>query len=141
MTATIVVRCSVFAFACVAIAESTAVGQCRAADAQTVNMIRYLQELVTASASDSEHVAKRRDYHLPAVAAAQVTLVSTATICNSALRAYTALLPTGTPAPTSIYLVAVGTGYVAWIPAAAGTEWASVVSFDSKFHRLESWAG
>lgn len=123
----------------IVLGSSPAAAQCRSADAETANMIGYLQELVTAPASDRDRVATRKAYHLPAVAAYQVTLVSTSKTCKSALAAYTPLLPAGTPAPTSVYVVAVGNVYVVLTPATPGTEWTLSVVFDSRFNKLESW--
>ena len=114
--------------------------QCRSADAQTSNMTSYLTRLVTAAASDTELVATRARYHLPVVSASRVTLVTNKHTCNGALQAYSLLLPAGTPAPSSLYVIAVGSVFVAWIPARAGTEWAPAVVFDSKFVKLESFA-
>lgn len=125
----------------ISLGASSAVAQCRSADAQTANMIHYLQKLATAPASDSDDVATRQNYQLPAVAANQVTLVSTTKTCKSALQADTPLLPAGTPAPTSVYVVAVGSVYVVWIPAAAGTEFALNVVFSSKFAKLAAFGG
>jgi hypothetical protein len=118
---------------------SSAHAQCRTADAQSANMIGYMKSLATATAIDSELVAKRQRYHVPAATASQVTLVSTKKTCSNALAAYKLLLPAGTPAPTSLYLVAVGNVYLAWIPAAANTEWSLAVVFDSQFVKLESF--
>jgi hypothetical protein len=138
MTPRVLAQCATIGIL-IGLGSSSAVAQCRAADAQTANMLRYVQKLVTAPASDSEDVAKRQNYHLPAVAANQVTLVSTSKTCKNALAAYTPLLPAGTPAPTSVYVVAAGNVYVVWVPAADGTEWALSVVFDSHFNKLASF--
>jgi hypothetical protein len=95
---------------------------------------------VTAPASDTELVATRARYHLPVVAASQVTLVTNKRTCSSALQAYTLFLPAGTPAPSSLYVIAVGSVFLGWTPATPGAEWALAVVFDSKFVKLESFA-
>lgn len=129
--------CAAVALLCFSIGAQA---QCRTADAQSSNMMSYLTSLATASASDTELVATRARYHLPVVSASQVTLVANKHACSSALQAYTLLLPAGTPAPSSLYVVAVGSVFVAWTPATTGTEWALAVVFDSRFVKLESFA-
>ena len=123
----------------VVLLASRAAGQCRTTDAQSVNMIRYLKSLTTAASIDSELVATRQRYQLPAAKASQVTLVTKRQTCSKALATYRTLLPAGTPAPTSLYVVSVGNVYVVWIPAAANTEWGFAVVLDSQFVKLESF--
>jgi len=123
----------------VVLLASRAAAQCRTTDAQSVNMIRYLKSLTTAASIDSELVATRQHYHLPAAKASQVTLVTRKKTCSRALATYRTLLPAGTPAPTSLYVVSVGNVYVVWIPAAANTEWGFAVVLDSQFVKLESF--
>jgi hypothetical protein len=135
-----ILRFGKIGFCAVVLLTSRAAAQCRTTDAQSVNMIGYLKSLATAASIDSELVATRRQYHLPAVKASQVTLVTRRQTCSRALATYRTLLPAGMPAPTSLYVVAVGNVYVVWIPAAAGTEWGVAVVLDSRFVKLESFA-
>ena len=118
---------------------SPARAQCRTPDAPSANMIGYLRSLATAASIDSELVATRRRYRLPAAKASQVTPVTIRKTCSRALATYRTLLPAGTPAPTSLYVVSVGNVYVVWIPAAANTEWGLAVVLDSRFVKLESF--
>ncbi len=116
--------------------------QCKAADAQSANMIRYMRQLATASVpSDSESVAIRTTYQIPAALATQVTLVNTAKTCQSALVAFKAAAPDVTPAPSSIYMVAVGNVYVVWASNTASSEWTPHVVLSSKFKVLSQFAG
>ena len=114
---------------------------CRATDAQTTNMIRYMKQLATATLpADSESVGLRATYQIPAVSAAQVTLVTTEKTCKSALTAFKSAVPGQSPAPTSVYVVAVGPVFVVWNPApSANSEWSPSVVFDSRFRVLSKF--
>jgi hypothetical protein len=116
--------------------------QCRTADAQTTNMLRYMRSLATATVpADSESVGIRTTYKIPAVAATQVSLVTTARTCNSALAAFNTAAPQLTPKPTSVYVIAVGSVYVVWASRAASSEWTQHIVFNSKFQVLSEFAG
>lgn len=116
---------------------------CRPADAQTTNMIRYMKVLVAATLpADSESVGERMTYKIPAASPTQVTLVTTERTCKSALTAFKSAVPGQSPAPTSIYVVAVGSVYVVWNPVRpASSEWYSNVIFSSKFQVLSKFGG
>jgi hypothetical protein len=86
---------------------------------------------------DSESVGVRMAYQIPAATPAQVTLVTTEKICKSALAAFKAAVPNQSPAPTRIYVVAVGSAYVVWNPYKYETsEWTTHVIFNSHFQVL-----
>ena len=114
---------------------------CRAADAQTTNMIRYMKQLATATLpADSESVGLRGTYQIPAVSAAEVTLVTTERTCKSALTALKSAVPGQSPAPTRVYVVAVGPVFVVWNPTPSrNSEWSPSVVFDSKFRVLSKF--
>lgn len=108
--------------------------QCRAADAQTVNMIRYMTVLATAPAADSEHVAKRHNYGIPSTTASKISLVTSGRTCGNALQAFLQAVPGLSPAPTNVYVVSVGSVYVVWSPGPfSGAEYIPHVVMDSKF--------
>lgn len=116
--------------------------QCRAADAQTANMIRYMRQLATAAVpADSESVGIRTAYRLPAVVANQVSLVTTKKTCQSALAAFKTAVSQLMPSPTNIYVVAVGSVYVVWASRPASTEWTQHIVLNSKFKVLSQFAG
>jgi hypothetical protein len=125
-----------------ALAPSLVSAQCLAADAHTTNMIRYLSALVTATASDTESVTIRTSYNLPVVAPTQIAVVTKSSICTKALAAYAAALPAGLTAPTSVYVVKVGSTYVVW-PQSMGTqsEFIMRLVMDSHYTTLAKFAG
>jgi hypothetical protein len=115
---------------------------CRASNAETANTIRYMKELVSATLpADSETVGIRMTYMIPSVSPTQVSLVTTERTCKSALTAYTAAVPGRSPAPTRVYVVAVGTVYVVWDNAQGSAEWNPHVILNSKFQVLAKFAG
>ena len=116
---------------------------CRSSDAQTTNMIRYMRVLAGATLpADSESVGIRMTYKIPAVSPAHVSLVTDEKTCKSALRAYVSAVGGQSPAPTRVYVVAVGSAYVVWNPVpSANSEWSTNVVFDSKFRVLSSFGG
>lgn len=116
---------------------------CRPTDAETTNMIRYMIKIGAATLpADSESVGVRMTYKIPAVSPTQVTLVTTERTCKSALTAFKSAVPAPYPAPTRIYVVAVGSVYVVWNPVVyAGSEWSPNVVFDSKFKVLSKFGG
>src|SRR5450759_4447595 len=116
--------------------------QCRPADPQTTNMLRYMRSLATATVpADSESVGLRTTYKIPAVAATQVSLVTTARTCQSALAAFKTAVPQLAPTPTTVYVVAVGSVYVVWASSAPSSEWTQHIVFNSKFQILSEFAG
>jgi hypothetical protein len=120
---------------------SNLLAQCRPADVQTTTMIRYMRQLATATPADSESVTVRTSYKIPAVAASQVALVTTARICRSALSAFRTAVPLLLAAPSSVYVIAVGNVYVVWADGSPLSEWTQHVVFDSKFQILAEFAG
>lgn len=116
---------------------------CRPADYQTRNMIRYMKVLVTATVpADSESVGVRMTYQIPVVSPTQISLVTTERICKSALTAFKLAVPGQAPAPTSIYVLAVGPVYVVWNPLqGTKSEWAPHLILNSKFQVLSQFAG
>lgn len=101
-----------------------------------------MRQLATAAVpADSESVGIRTTYKLPAVAATQVSLVTTTRTCQSALSAFKAAVPQLTPMPTNVYVVAVGSVYVVWACRRASSEWTQHIIMDSKFKVLSQFAG
>jgi len=97
----------------------------------------YVVRLVTGT--DSESVATRNRYQLPATIASKVTVETSSTLCNKAGAAYhTAVTAPGTP-PVSrtLALVKVGsTRYVVLDPNQRAGEFEVNIVFDSKWIRL-----
>jgi hypothetical protein len=92
--------------------------------------------------SDSESVGVRLSYRIPAATPAQVALVTSEKTCKSALVAYKIASPGESPAPTSVYVVAVGSVYVVWTAyRPANSEWSTDVVFNSGFQVLAIFGG
>lgn len=125
----------------VALLSADAQAQCRPADDYSANMIEFMQRIATAPTSDLEWARRRTDYGIPAVAASKVVLVTAARTCKSALEAYLANLAPGEPAPTAVYVVAVGSTYVVWAPRLPNQHFGRTIVFSSKFVRLAAFAG
>jgi hypothetical protein len=104
-------------------------------------MVRYLTQLVTAQASDTELVTIRTSYHLPVVDPAQISVVARNSICTKALAAYSAALPAGMTPPTSVYVVQVGSTYVVWPGELnADSEFTMHLIVDSRYSPLARFA-
>jgi hypothetical protein len=97
----------------------------------------YVVRLVTAT--DPATVATRNTYHLPAVSASKVTVVSTSSVCSQAGAAYhAAVTPPGTP-PVSRTLLVIkvsNTRYVVVDPNETKGEFGANVVFDSQWQAL-----
>ncbi len=97
----------------------------------------YIVSVVTGT--DSETIALRNLYHLPAVDASKVTVVTTASVCKQAGAAYhTAVTTAGTPAVSrTLVVVKVSTTrYIVLDPNQHAGEFAIHVVFDNKWKDL-----
>lgn len=116
--------------------------QCRPADDNSAVTIEFLQKIVSAPTADIDWAGRRTDYQLPATTTNKVVLVTSGKACASALSAYKANMGTGEPAPTSVYVVAIGTThYAVWAPGQPGVDMGRVLILSSKFGLLSSFAG
>lgn len=94
---------------------SMADGQaCRPADANSAYFVSDLRDL-TASARP-EDVNQRRDLMIPVVDSSTVVLVTDNKVCEKALTTYNSTVVAGQPQATHVYVVKVGTVYVAFDP-------------------------
>jgi hypothetical protein len=84
---------------------------CRGPDAVATRFISGLR-LLTSSTKDYD-VAQRRDFKIPVVDSTTVTLVTDNKVCQKALATYNTTVPAGLTAATRVYVVKVGTAYVA----------------------------
>ena len=122
---------------------STAAAQtakkCRAADANSANLITELTLMVTST--DSETVADRTNiYHVPVVSASQIALVTDEKVCAKVVLAIAALPAKKTP--VNLYVVKMGSkGYAAWDPTAVAGEYRTIHIFDTKYVRVGGWTG
>jgi hypothetical protein len=112
--------------------------KCRAADTQSLALIRELQEWMTTT--DPQKIASRDTvFHLPVVSSSQVVLVTDEKLCAKVVQAYA-----GYPAytPVNLYVVKLGSkGYVGYDPDRKGGEFTAVHIFNTKFVRIGGWAG
>jgi len=134
---------AVFFLACVLLSGTPLGGEaqtytCLPDTAEKTQILRDdIVSLVTAT--DSETVATRSAYQLPAVAASKVTVVTTASVCRKAGAAYhAAVTPPGTP-PIARTLVVIKVGttrYVVLDPTERAGEFENHIVFDSRWNRL-----
>jgi len=104
---------------------------------ETVALKDYMDRLVTGT--DSESVATRTQYHLPALSASRVTVVTARSVCNRAGDAYhTTVAKPGTPrVPRTLVVIKVGgSRYVVLDPNEHAGEFQLNAIFDSKWHYL-----
>ena len=113
--------------------------KCRAADSLSANLINQLTLIATST--DSETVADRTTiYHVPALTASQITLVTDEKVCGKVIIAVAAL--PAKPTPANLYVVKLGSkGYAAWDPAELAGEYRIVFIFDTKYVKVGGWTG
>lgn len=121
------------------IGEAQTIKKCRAADDSSANLIDALTLMATST--DSETVADRTNiYHVPALSASQITLVTDEKVCTKVVQAV-ALLPARLT-PVNLYVVKLGSkGYAAWDPTQMAGEYRTVHVFNTKFIRVGGWTG
>jgi hypothetical protein len=117
---------------------------CRPADSTSASMVAWLTAVVTGT--DSAAVEQRTQMKLPKVAASQITYVTDENVCSKALSPYNAnstMSGNGVSVPPSgqLYVVKVGTVYVARDPAKTAGEFVINVTLDSKFRFLAAVLG
>ena len=101
------------ALGCRPLVASTAhrAGSCAAADTYAVNLVAYMTELATAT-DDSEALAARRLYRLPAVDKSAVALVTDERTCRRAVTSVRSDSASATSRVARVYVVRVGDVYV-----------------------------
>jgi hypothetical protein len=87
---------------------------CRAVDATANYFVTDLRELT--SSTKVEDGYQRRDLKIPVVDSTTVALVTDERICQKALATLNTTIPAGWPQATRVYVVKVGTVYVALDP-------------------------
>lgn len=106
-------------------------------------MVAWLTSIVTGT--DSASIQQRMHMKLPQVSASQITYVTDKTVCSKSVGPYNAnstvtrngvaVTPSG-----KLYVVKIGTVYVAWDPVKTG-QFVIYVTIDSKFKALASGLG
>jgi hypothetical protein len=95
---------------------------------------------LTATGTDSAQIASRTNLKIPKVAVSKVTYVTSGTVCQQAVNAYS--LAAGVSATgRSVYLVKIGTIYVIQDPTVLMGEWWFSVTADNKFKILAKFTG
>jgi hypothetical protein len=107
-------------------------------------MMSWLTHIVTGTDPASVHM--RAQLKLPQVAASRLSYVSTDSVCNKVLAVYDAnsgMTQGGVPVPPSgrIYVVKVGSVYVAQDPVKTFGEFSTYVTVDSKYNLLATSLG
>jgi hypothetical protein len=122
------------------VATPAAAQSCRTADANSAFMIADLRKLV--SSTDPQDAYQRRDLAIPVVDTSTIVLVTQTQTCAKALTAFLTTLPTGypTPLPSNVYVVKVGSVYVAMHPPPAGETGSPYAVLDSKYKVLAKYS-
>lgn len=103
------------ATALVAFAPSTASWQsCSPADTILAPLVTSMKRLV--GSTHPLDVATRQRLAIPTVTPSQITIISDTKICDKVLTAFKTTLDTGIPIPTKLFVMQVGTVYVAVYP-------------------------
>jgi hypothetical protein len=84
---------------------------CTPVDSTLAMPLVDMKELVVSA--DPVDVTERQQLAIPAIDSAQVTVVSDTKVCDKVLAAFKSSLPAGIPLPTSLFVMKVGTVYVA----------------------------
>lgn len=117
---------------------------CLPADSKSADMVTWLTNIVTGT--DTASVQMRAQLKLPQVAASQVSYVTTNSVCSKVVSTYNAnsgVTQGGVPVSPSgkLYVVKVGTVYVANDPVKTWGEFSIYVTVDSKYKLLASSLG
>jgi hypothetical protein len=126
---------------CVVFIQAPAGAQsCRGLDDNSKFMISDLKKLV--SSTNQQEAYQRRDLKIPAVDSATIVLVTQTQTCNKVLTAFLTTLPSDypTPLPTGVYVVKVGSVFVAMDPPSPGEPGSTYAVIDSKFKVLSKYS-
>jgi hypothetical protein len=114
---------------------------CRPADAGAARVAQDLRRAVVGSAP--HRIEQREAQHLPGGPEVQLEFVADAAVCRAALESYEAVTRsydrvTGqwSPPPRQLYLLRVGTVYVAWAPERGAGEFGLLVTLDREYRAL-----
>lgn len=117
-------------------------GACRPGDAISADLVADMVRIATGT--DAINAQLRQNRAIPQVTASKVIYVTANTICAKLLPVYNANTRsfdanTGAEVSTAtaqLYVVKVGTVYVAWDPGATAGEYRRLVTLDSKYRLL-----
>ena len=117
---------------------------CRPADSTSAVMVQWVTAVVTGT--DGASIRQRNQMKLPQVAANQVSYVTDNKICSKLVAPYntrTAMQDASGAVPASgkLYVIKVGTVYVACDPAKNAGEFFTYVTLDQKFRVLAASLG
>ena len=121
-------------------ARSPQARPCLGRDDNSDFMIGDLKQLV--SSTDPQAGFQRRDLKIPVVDTATIALVSDPQKCARVLAAFLSTLPESypTPRPKSVYVVQVGSVYVAMHPPSAGERGYTYAVIDSTFKVISKYS-
>ena len=118
-------------------ARPIAAQSCTPADSALAMPLMDMKDLVVST--DPTDVATRQALSIPAIDSAQVTVVADTKICDKVLAAFKSSLPASTPVPARLFVMKVGTTYVALYPeGSTNTDIYRVVS--RQYAILSRWA-
>jgi hypothetical protein len=104
---------------------------CHAADSYSAYQIAALVSIT--GGTDAKSVAWRQQVSLPAASPSAITLVSDSTVCAQALTALNQTADYDDGPATDLYLISVGSTFVASNPKFPDGEWTEQFVFDSTF--------
>jgi hypothetical protein len=131
----------IFTTSFIVLVHSSASGQsCRGLDDNSKFMISDLKKLV--SSPSQQEAYQRRDLKIPVVDSSTIVLVTQTQTCNKVLTAFLSTLPPNypQPLPASVYVVKVGSVFVAMYPPPPGETGSSYAVVDSKFKVLSKYS-
>lgn len=117
---------------------------CRPADSTSIKMLAWVTNVVTGT--DSGSVRQRAQMKLPQVAASKVTYVTDNRLCSKVVTPYNAETvmqdATGSVPPSGqLYVIKVGTVYLASDPAKSAGAFRVYVTLDNKYRVLAASLG
>jgi hypothetical protein len=120
--------------------QAQATSACRPADSTSVRMVKWLSNVVTGT--DAGSTKQRDQMKLPVVDVSQITYVTDSKVCSKVVTPYNAKTVMGSVTPSGkLYVVKVGSVYVAKDPVKAAGEFDVYVTVDSRYRVLASSLG
>jgi hypothetical protein len=113
---------------------------CRPTDSTSVRLVQWVSSIVTGT--DAAALRQRSQMKLPRVSASEIAYVTDNRVCSKAVSPYNTNAGMGSVAPSGkLYVIKVGTLYLANDPVKSAGEFTIFVTLDSKFRFLASSLG
>lgn len=112
--------------------------ECGAANDTSAALIADLKAWMNTENPDRVFL-RDRVFHIPVVAASEISIVTDRETCSEIARSY-GRLPEVAYAPSRLYVIRIGTEYAGYDPGRRGGEPMEVHLFDSKYSRIGGWS-